>query len=150
MRLSCFRRRFVLGAAGFAAVAFLAGLGGYAIGTANAASSMGEKQTVIFEQKLATIPGKTLTALTVDYAPGGTSSPHSHARSAEVFAYVVSGAIRSKVNDGEESVYRAGQFWYEPPGATHSVSVNASATDPARLLAVFVADDGAELTTVLP
>ena len=62
-------------------------------------------------------------------------------------AYVLEGAIRSKVNDGPETVYQAGESWIEPPGAAHSVSANASATEPARLLAVFVADDGAELTT---
>ena len=60
---------------------------------------------------------------------------------------MLEGAIRSKVNDGPEKVYRAGESWIEPPGATHSVSANASATEPAALLAVFVAEDGAELTT---
>jgi hypothetical protein len=55
--------------------------------------------------------------------------------------------IRSKVNDGPITVYEAGESWLEPPRAAHSVSENASATEPARLLAVFVAKDGAELTT---
>jgi quercetin dioxygenase-like cupin family protein len=138
-----FRRyRLVIAAAGFAG---LAALGGYAVGAA--AHGEGEKVTPIFAQKLATIPGKSLTALTVDYAPGGASGAHHHAKSAEVFAYVVSGAIRSKVNDGPEKVYKAGEFWYEPPGAAHGVSANASSTEPARLLAVIVADDGAKLTT---
>jgi quercetin dioxygenase-like cupin family protein len=62
-------------------------------------------------------------------------------------AYVLEGAIRSKVNDGPEQVYQAGESWIEPPGAAHSVSANASTTKPGRLLAVFVAEDGAELTT---
>jgi quercetin dioxygenase-like cupin family protein len=138
-----FRRyRLVIAAAGFAG---LAALGGYAVGAA--AHGEGEKVTPIFAQKLATIPGKSLTALTVDYALGGASGAHHHAKSAEVFAYVVSGAIRSKVNDGPEKVYKAGEFWYEPPGAAHGVSANASSTEPARLLAVIVADDGAKLTT---
>jgi quercetin dioxygenase-like cupin family protein len=57
------------------------------------------------------------------------------------------GAIRSKVNDGPERVYQVGESWLEPPGAAHSVSANASATEPAHLLAVFVAEEGAELTT---
>jgi quercetin dioxygenase-like cupin family protein len=131
-----------LGAVGLAAVA---AVGGYTVGAA--ARGQGETLTQIFSQKLATVPGKSLTAVTVDYAPGGVSNPHHHAPQSEVFAYVVSGAVRSKVNDGPEGVYRAGQFWYEPPGATHGVSANASATEPARILAVFVADDGAVLTT---
>ncbi len=60
-----------------------------------------------------------------------------------VVAYVLEEAIRSKVNDGPERVYRVGESGLEPPGAAHSVS----ACEPARLLAVFVAEDGAELTT---
>ena len=55
--------------------------------------------------------------------------------------------MRSKVNDEPERVYRAGEFWTEPPGARHAVSANASASEPAKLVAVFVADDGATLTT---
>jgi len=55
--------------------------------------------------------------------------------------------VRSKVNDEPERVYRAGEFWTEPPGARHAVSANASASEPAKLVAVFVADDGATLTT---
>jgi quercetin dioxygenase-like cupin family protein len=60
---------------------------------------------------------------------------------------VLEGAIRSQVNGGPVTVYRAGESWLEPPGAAHSVSANASTSEPARLLAVFVAEDGAELTT---
>jgi quercetin dioxygenase-like cupin family protein len=62
-------------------------------------------------------------------------------------AYVLEGRVRFRVNDGPVTVYQAGESWLEPPGATHSVSANASATGPARLLAVFVAEDGAQLTT---
>jgi quercetin dioxygenase-like cupin family protein len=135
-------RLSIIGAIGVAAIA---ALGGYTVGAS--AQGHGEKLTQIFTQRLANVPGKSLTAFTVDYAPGGVGAAHRHSAQAEIFAYVVSGAIRSKVNDGPETVYQAGQFWYEPPGATHSISANASATEPARLLAVFVADDGATLTT---
>ena len=48
---------------------------------------------------------------------------------------------------GPARVYQAGESFFEPPGSEHLVSANASATEPASLLAVFVADDGAELTT---
>jgi len=46
--------------------------------------------------------------------------------------------IESKVDDGEARIYRAGESWSEPPGAIHSISRNASKTEPAKLLAVFV------------
>ena len=66
--------------------------------------------------------------------------PHTHAKSAFIYAYVISGAIESKVNGGETRIYRAGESWSEPPGAIHSISQNASKTEPAKLLAVFVLD----------
>jgi quercetin dioxygenase-like cupin family protein len=95
--------------------------------------------------KLPNVPGKTLTAVVVNYAPGGKSPSHHHAGS--VFAYVLSGAIRSENSaTGPAKVYKAGESFFEPPGSTHSVSENASATEPASLLAVFVADDDAKLT----
>jgi quercetin dioxygenase-like cupin family protein len=37
-------------------------------------------------------------------------------------------------------VYRAGESFAEVPGDRHGVSKNASTTEPARLLAVFVVD----------
>ncbi|HUC71151.1 MAG TPA: cupin domain-containing protein, partial [Stellaceae bacterium] len=90
--------------------------------------------------------GKTLSALVVTYAPGGKSGKHHHA--GNVFAYVLSGAIRSENSaTGPAKVYAAGQSFFEPPGSEHLVSENASTTEPASLLAVFVADDGARLTT---
>jgi len=97
-------------------------------------------------EKLPNVPGKTLTAVTVSYAPGGKSSAHRHAGS--VFVYVLTGAIRSENSaTGPAKVYRAGETFFEPAGSEHLVSENASATEPASLLAVFVADDGAQLTT---
>jgi quercetin dioxygenase-like cupin family protein len=102
----------------------------------------GESETVTknFEGAIPNIPGKSLIAVEVDYAPGAASAPHTHAKSAFIYAYVISGAIESKVNDGEARIYRAGESWPEPPGATHSISRNASKTEPAKLLAVFVLD----------
>ena len=97
-------------------------------------------------EKLADVPGKTLTAVTVNYAPGGKSGEHHHAGS--VFVYVLSGAIRSENSaTGPVKVYKAGESFFEPPGSEHLVSENASATKPASLLAIVIADDGAQLTT---
>ena len=102
----------------------------------------GEAQTVTknFEAPIPNIAAKSLLAVEVDYAPGGASPSHTHAKSAFIYAYVISGAIESKVNDGETRIYRAGESWSEPPGAIHSISRNASRTEPAKLLAVFVLD----------
>ena len=116
-----------------------------ALATATApamAHDVGDIVTPAFQQAIPNIPGKTLTAVIVDYPPGGASPSHTHADSAFIFAYVISGEIESKVNDGPTQVFRAGQSWSEPPAARHSVSRNASKTVPAKLLAVFVADTG--------
>jgi len=60
---------------------------------------------------------------------------------------VLKGAIRSKVNDGPERVYRAGENFSEMPGDHHGVSANASDTEPASLLAVFVVDTDQKVLT---
>uniref|UniRef100_E1T8J8 Cupin 2 conserved barrel domain protein n=1 Tax=Burkholderia sp. (strain CCGE1003) TaxID=640512 RepID=E1T8J8_BURSG len=98
-----------------------------------------ETVTPAFAEAIANVPGKKMTALVVDYAPGGKSSPHRHGQ-AFVVAYVLSGSIRSGVDGGEPHVFHAGEHWVEKPGAHHTVSENASDTEPARLLAIFVAD----------
>jgi len=109
---------------------------------------MGQTVTPTFQQPITNIPGKSLIAVVVDYAPGGASPSHVHAKSAFIFGYVLSGEIESQVNDGPKRVYREGESFYETPGSRHSVSRNASQTKPAKLLAVFVVDtDDKPLTT---
>lgn len=98
--------------------------------------------TAIFERELPNVPGKSLMAVEVVYPPGGASSPHRHPDSAFIYAYVVSGEVVSAVNDERPRVYRAGESFYEAPGAHHRVSRNASRTKSAKLLAVFVKDSG--------
>ena len=119
----------------------------FAIATAPATAQVGQKVTPHFSQTIPNIPGKSLTAVIVDYEPGGSSPSHTHAKSAFIFGYVLSGAIESQVNDGPVQVYRAGESFYETPGSRHPVSRNASKTKPARLLAVFVVDTDEKVLT---
>jgi quercetin dioxygenase-like cupin family protein len=107
----------------------------------------GEKVKQTFLEKIPNIPGKSLRAFLVDYAPGGTSPSHTHDKSAFIFAYVLEGEIRSMVDDGPTKVFKAGETWFEVPGAHHRVSENASKTKPAKLLAVFVLDTDAKHPT---
>jgi quercetin dioxygenase-like cupin family protein len=95
----------------------------------------------VFDQAT-NVPGKSLIAATVSYPPGGKSGAHHHAKSAFIMAFVTSGAIRSQVEGEPARVYHAGETWSEAPGAHHTISENASATEPAELLAVFVVDTG--------
>ncbi|HEY1300329.1 MAG TPA: cupin domain-containing protein [Stellaceae bacterium] len=105
---------------------------------AEAASQERQRITPAFREAIPNIPGKSLVGLVVSYPPGGASPAHYHPRSAFVTGYVLSGSIRSRVNDGKTEVFRTGEHWTEPPGAYHPISENPSATEPASLLAIFV------------
>lgn len=105
------------------------------------------KITTVFDRPLPHVPGKSMRALVVEYGPGAGSPAHTHAKSAFIYATVLEGSVRSSVNGSPEKTYRAGENWVEEPGAFHGVSANASDTEPARILAVFVVDtDETELT----
>jgi quercetin dioxygenase-like cupin family protein len=106
-----------------------------------------ETATVVASQPIPNAPGKRLVSVIVDYPPGVSSVPHRHARSAFIYAYVLSGGIRSQVDDAPVRVYKPGEFWFESPGAHHRVSANASDTEPSRLLAVFIVDSADERLT---
>lgn len=100
----------------------------------------GAKVSVVFDQALPNVPGKSMRAVLVEYEPGAGSPSHRHPTSAFIYARVLEGAIRSKVNDEPEHTYKAGESWTEKPGDHHQVSHNASDTQPAKLLAIFVVD----------
>lgn len=94
----------------------------------------------VFAHEIPNVPGKSLVSAVVTYAPGAKSPAHHHAGSAFVYAYVLSGSIRSEVDDQPVKIYHAGESFFEVPGAHHKISENASDTEPASLLATFVVD----------
>ena len=117
---------------------------------ADTPASKNAKVTLVYQHELPNVPGKSIKGVLVEYGPGGSSPGHTHPKSAFIYATVLEGAIRSQVNDGPVAVYKAGQSFSEMPGDRHSVSANASETEPAKLLAVFVVDTNeTELTTPL-
>ena len=85
-------------------------------------------------------PPREITLVEVTYPPGTGSPPHSHPNG--VMAFVVAGAIASKVGDQPEQVFHEGEAWWEPLGAVHRVSRNASSVEPATLLAIYIASPG--------
>jgi len=137
--------------AGLGASLLLAAGAGYAIGAPGPLQAAQEKKDrvvrVANEQVLPQLDGGKLKATLVEvtYAPGAGSSPHSHP--CPVIGYVVSGELRTQVMGGAEAKYKAGESFYEPPNGVHLVSANASKTEPAKLLAIFVCDHEAELST---
>jgi len=107
----------------------------------SAATAAASTRRDVIRQELPGTPAREITLVEVTYPPGTGSPPHLHANG--VVAFVVSGVVISKVGDGPEQTFHAGEAWWEPPGAVHRVSRNASAVEPATLLAVYVAAKGA-------
>jgi quercetin dioxygenase-like cupin family protein len=95
----------------------------------------------VIRQELPGEPRSDIILIEVTYPPGTGSPSHLHANG--VIAFVVSGSIVSKVGDGPEQTFHAGDAWWEPLGAIHRVSRNASSTEPATLLAIYVTPKGA-------
>ncbi|MBS1952609.1 MAG: cupin domain-containing protein [Cyanobacteria bacterium SZAS-4] len=107
------------------------------------------KVSLVYDHVLPNVPGKSMKGVLVEYAPGGSTPAHTHAKSAFIYATVLEGAIKSQVNGGPIKTYKKGENFSENPGDKHGVSANASKTKPAKLLAVFVVDsDDKELTTI--
>ena len=92
-----------------------------------------------------TMKNWSATVVEVSYGPGESSAAHRHP--GITIAYVLEGEIRSKVGDEPEKTYTPGQMFLETPGQLHAVSGNASATRPAKLLAILLAENGTQLTT---
>src|SRR6195256_6082193 len=111
-----------------------------ALGASPAIAQDRDQVRVVFEHALPNVEGKRIVAVMVSYPPGGKSLAHRHAASAFIYAYVLSGAIRSQVGNDPAKVYHAGEGFYEMPGSHHKISENASEKESASLLAVFVVD----------
>lgn len=101
----------------------------------------------VIKQRLPGEPERDITLVEVTYPPATGSPPHVHANG--VMAFVVSGTIASKVGDGPERIFHAGDAWWEPEGAIHRVSRNASSTENAMLLAIYIAPAGASAADLM-
>lgn len=100
-------------------------------------------------EKLPNVPGRSITTALVEFPPNAYTPRHRHPGS--VTAFVVKGAVRSQMEGGPAVTCTKGQTWFEAPGAVHSFAENASNTEPAELLAIFVAeDDCGPLTISIP
>ncbi len=86
-------------------------------------------------------PAKEGVMMTVELAPGEASPIHQH--KANVFVYMLSGAVQMQVKGGPETTIHAGETFYEAPGDIHTVSKNVSTTEPAKFIAFFVKTKGA-------
>jgi quercetin dioxygenase-like cupin family protein len=95
----------------------------------------------LLQRALPNVGGKTFTSVVVEFPPGAGAAPHRHG-AAFVWAYVLAGTIRVKLNDEPIRTCRGGESWFEEPGTHHALAQNASTTKPAKLLAVFISNTG--------
>jgi|SRR5579872_2915848 len=130
-------RRAMLGSAGALLAQAL-------ISTAQTAAG---QRKVVFEHGLPDLALKnwSVTAVEISYGPGESSAAHRHP--GITIVYVLEGEIRSKVGETPEKIYTAGQMFIETPNQLHAVSGNASKTNPAKFLAILLAEEGKQLTT---
>ena len=124
---------------------------GFAAFAAGRAFSLGQDAVAPGSPKVGTLLRKALavdgneevTILTVEYVPGASSEAHRHP--GPIFGYVLEGAVQMQIEGEPLTTYATGQVFYEPPGAVHQVSRNASTTKPARFLVFMVAKQGAPI-----
>jgi quercetin dioxygenase-like cupin family protein len=112
----------------------------------NAAARPRAVQHPIACEKLPNVPGKSITTLLVEFPPNAFTPRHRHPGS--VTAYVTKGRLRSQLNEGPIETYGTGGTWFEPPGTIHSMVENPSPTEPAEIMAIFVADSDCGALTI--
>lgn len=116
----------------------------------SAQSQGGRRARVAFAHDLPPMDGSRLkvSVVEVSYAPGASSTRHSHP--CPVIGYIAQGAVRMHFQGDTAAVYKAGESFYEAPNGVHLVSANASATEPAKLVAYFVCDNDKPLSSPVP
>jgi quercetin dioxygenase-like cupin family protein len=98
----------------------------------------------LLTEPLSGIPGKEVTVLTVEYLPGGASMAHRH--DADVFVYVLEGAVTMQVDGKAPVTVHKGETFREVPTDIHRQSKNASKTEPAKFVVFVVKDKGKPIT----
>lgn len=93
----------------------------------------------LYNNSIPNCPGKTIVALQVSFPPNGSTPPHTHA-GAFVCVNVISGYVYNKMNDNPMEIFGPGECFKENPGCRHRISENASATEPAVIVATMIVD----------
>lgn len=102
-----------------------------AAGVALAGSESQEaSETVLIEQPLDGMEGKVVHAVRTDIPPGWQTPRHSHP--ANVFVYVLEGAVEVELEGGETHTATAGEIIYETPGTPPGPPWSAATSAPRR------------------
>ena len=112
-----------------------------ALGTDASAQSSVES---LFQTDVADVQNQEIVMLEVTYPPGSESSSHRH--NAHTLVYVLEGTVKMAVEGGETKTLGPGEIFYESPDDIHTVSMNASDSEPAKILVYFLKEKGAAST----
>ena len=93
----------------------------------------------LLTQPLPDLPGREVRISLLDRGPQASSPPHRHPGH-HTFGYVLEGTYEFAVDGGAPRTLKAGEVFYEPPGALHSVSRNPSTDQRTKILVFMVAD----------
>ncbi|AHD03332.1 cupin domain-containing protein [Leisingera methylohalidivorans] len=104
----------------------------------------GVQRELLRQMPLPDSPGRFVTALTIELAPGAVVGPHRHG--GFVYVYLLEGRIRSQLEGQNPVEYSSGQSWTEPAEVLHRRTENPSTTEPAKFLAVIYSDADAVIT----
>lgn len=104
----------------------------------------GVQRELLGQMPLPDSPGRIVTALTIELAPGAVVGPHRHG--GFVYVYLLEGRIRSQLEGQDPVEYSTGQSWTEPAEVLHSRTENPSTTEPAKFLAVIYSEADAVIT----
>jgi quercetin dioxygenase-like cupin family protein len=130
---------YALVAGAAAALAALATWSGAMRVTSSAAQPATPGVQQIVTQPLADVPGREVRVSVIDRTPGFASAPHRHPGH-HTFGYVLEGTYEFAIDRQAPRLLKAGDTFYEPPGAVHSTSRNPSADQRVKLLVFMVAD----------
>ena len=128
--------------------AIVAGIGLVAIGAALGVYAQEKpqiKRNIVLKEDMS-IPGREAVMVLVELPPGAAEGRHTHA--AEVYAFVLEGAVTQEVEGSPAVILKAGDVFHVAPGVVHEATNHGSVT--AKLAAVFVAEKGKPLTTPAP
>ncbi len=103
------------------------------------------KRTEVLSQELPRAEFRKLSAATIDFAPGAAATKHRH--DVAVLGYVLQGSVESQLEGEKLKTFKQGDAWYEPPGTIHEIARNGSKIEPARILVVYIGEEGKAATT---
>lgn len=110
----------------------------YVAPAAAQAQASGQRTTDVITQAMPDLAREMRIRLT-ERDPGNASAPHRHPGH-HTFGYVLEGTYEVKIDDGPVRQLKAGDSFYEPPGALHAVSRNPSPDKVVKYLIIQVTD----------